>query len=687
MNAPFKWNAPKPIPSINPTVAVDAILKNPQSVLSSLPSDVDHYGSLPALKQALESQKTMMANDNHFDSREMTRIAVSLRKQLKDNPSNSELLPLYDDLEKLTKTYEGIKFHKDGGVLKLVDGGTPYDKYLTDHNIKVPTDVTDTTVAPIGKHVSDVHGTFAGNTAFGTGMDALSTAGLVTSFIPGVGTLGAATTFGADLAKDIEQGGMEQVKENLGSHAINLGFIGLSFFGLGGLKGLLKAGKVGKEALTGIKELGVVANSLRDTEGIKSVALLTDKLGIKSLEDAKEVVKLLGVEKTEEVSRKLTELAPKIADFTDVPKFDKILQGHVETAEALKDATTKVMGSMTLGKVAKKIGSADWEGTLGTIAKTAKYGIAGATAASGISAGVDTFKAIKDDGWEHVKPEDIKRIAMTASLVGNLRQELQTVKAIKNQTTRSISTGDKTVFKIGGEEVEVPGLIPLETTEPKSLIQRGKSIFSKAPTEAEITANTETSRNALRDKLASAYEKAHGVLSPEQKAAINIDKVEHVIGESSGQYILGKGPMSTSSDRGINVRDYNLAKKVLNRNKLLGTESTPIEELKKLKNQAVISTIAPVNIPTPIVTIPPIVVKPPRVYKPGSQKATMAAYKANMQTPPKKKDGGILKFQTPAGPLKNTTLYGGSTVNLDIAPKLAGNLYYGPMKKYTDAKD
>lgn len=157
---------------------------------------------------------------------------------------------------------------KKGGILKAQKGMT-FEEYKKKYSSTVETK-PQTKIK--SQELKDISGTFKGQTKEDNILDAISTAGAVASFIPGVGVVGSSVSAAADLYKDLKDGHVD----DWGTHLLNAGFIGLSAVGLGGVKSLVKienlaakSGKLAKLANFAAKTAG--SSTVRNTARVAAM--------------------------------------------------------------------------------------------------------------------------------------------------------------------------------------------------------------------------------------------------------------------------------------------------------------------------------------------------------------------------------------------------------------------------------
>jgi len=493
--------------------------------------------------------------------------------------------------------------------------------------------------------------TFAGQDTTSTAYDVAGIAGLGASFVPGpTGSIGAGVVMGADIGKILHEEGAN----GLLNHKLDLGldaaFVALSFFGLGGVKSLIKAGQVGMDA-TKIAKLTktaeAISKGIEGTKELEAVGTLT-KAGFNTLEEAKGASALL---KTEKPTAEAIELATKlVGEGKPIEETMKLasqaLDSHIAAAETLKGATTKIIGSQTLGNLAKKATTTNFA----KVATAGKYGLGAFAGQQAISGGVNIYKDWKEDGVKNTNPEDWKKVVMGISFANVLKANAGRMKAITNQAERASVTNDKTAFNLLDSEGklidtgQVKGIIKPDAEPSKSLIERGKSLIGKGtePTKEQA----EASLNNLKNKISSAYKETHGRdLTPEELTQIDTKNLTHSYGQSTGKWTLGTEPKLVTGDRGTDFNDYKLARKHLGEG-VVTDEKSAVEKLQSLKEK--------LPVKTPEIEKTKVVVNPteekevvktttkPKTSKEKVEKVNKVTSKKKVE---KKSEGGILKMQ------------------------------------------
>ena len=239
---------------------------------------------------------------------------------------------------------------KKGGVLKLQSGGSPIDVYLNKY-VRPASAKTSAATAKKGyakSKIGTVGDTLKNMNDPDNFLKVASTAGTVASFIPGVGVVGGAVMTVADLMRDLRDNGKI---DNWGEHGLNLGFTALSAIGLGGLKGVLmgakaiKGAKAGKEAfdlvklLKGADEVAKVSKSAKLGKTVEGLTKLESKVGSKGVETI-----LTKLDEGTKLTRTETSALKQAGFFKGTKTTSKVAttpKGNVDFGKELLGKTTK----------------------------------------------------------------------------------------------------------------------------------------------------------------------------------------------------------------------------------------------------------------------------------------------------------------------------------------------------------
>lgn len=494
-------------------------------------------------------------NDN------LTKQATALKWSLTNDPTvkNNKVLKekIIQILDKYNSYLGGasVMKHKVGGIIKA-QKGIDFKAYQSKLNSAAK--LTEKTA----EGPRDTSGTWKGQTGLENALDVASTAGAVASFIPGVGAIGAGVTTGADLAKDLQDGKID----DWGTHALNLGFVGLSAIGLGGIKTLLKFGKTADKGfdiakvLTKSEKLGKVLTSSEKT-ALQEIAKLSETQGAKTTQ----------------------ELLEKVAKL-DAPKkvlADKVIKEGVEALEVVKNASTPVLGSNSLG-IAKQVIGKGLVNTPELLTKLAsnkfvRKGLRVAGMTPGLMAVPRVASTIYNDGIEYTRPEDFKTMAIAGSIGKTWYQDFKGMRAIERQTTVGTKTNGETTFKLGDKEFSVNKTIDRPKDSKILGLNKDKLPFKN---KEKIAIKNEEIDNKLKDELIATL-KAEGKITEEEVKTLKDLKLSDVnaIHEVKDDLrVLGKGPRNTTGDRTIDTRDYKLAKKYISKYQPKRIATTEINE-------------------------------------------------------------------------------------------------------------
>lgn len=411
---------------------------------------------------------------------------------------------------------------KNGGIIKAQNGtkiqtSKDYLKSLIDQQeVSSPTELEP-------QKYRNTSGTWKGQSAEDNALDAVSIAGDVASFVPGIGAIGAATSMGASFIKDVKDGSVD----NWGTHALNAGFVGLSLIGLGGLKALVKGAQVAKKSAN-IAKIGVQGNKLiRSADEIKDLnkfVKLAEKEGLESADDI--AAKLSG------------KISPD-----DKATYEKGLK--------LIEKLSNRPGSNILTSSAEKLSNFAGTGIGKKVfagAKTAMI-IPGATSLYSIG------KTAANEGIEYTKPSDFRNVAIAGSIGKNWIKDKRIVNAISRQRLPGdvVSEG-KTIVKVGNKNIELKKILSKEELE-KTFFGLNKS---------SVKENNKL-LDSIKDDIISAAKEEGKTITKDQLKNLKYEDV--IIKQSSTSNNLYLGDEFTPTSRGnfIDQRDYELAKKSLDK--------------------------------------------------------------------------------------------------------------------------
>lgn len=301
------------------------------------------------------------------------------------------------------------------------------------------------------------------------GWDTLSLVGTGVSFIPGFGAIGAGAAMGADLINDLKDGHID----HWGQHLLNLGFTGLSLIGLGGLKGIQAAAKIGKTADKAFDAGKVAANIARlgKTEAVSKAVITSAEDALKMAEkigSTEDLLKLSGKLTTAGNLKKLS--SAEKAAIKQLGFEIKPFKGGIGIQQGEKWVTKKVVAEA----VDKAVNSANQIGSVNTLnnaqragkwvrelatktkgnvgkaiqSKAFKTALAAPIAISTVPSAYNIGKNLIEGNADEIQVSDIKNLLMAGSLGRNWFKNAQTARAYKQFTTPKVEVG-KPSLKVG----------------------------------------------------------------------------------------------------------------------------------------------------------------------------------------------------------------------------------------------
>jgi len=342
--------------------------------------------------------------------------------------------------------------YKKGGILKFQDGSIfkEYKKRIEAEKAAAPPKERQFTTP------KDIRGTWKDMGADEKAWRATSIAGAVGSLAPGVGAIGAGTSLVADIMADVVKDGFQASDVFNWNTAFNAGFVGLSLLGLGALKPIMQAGKLGKAASTAKKgtdlaEVLLKSNKFKSSEKITKALGLTDE-GFEGIKALQNFAKKKGIKTTEELVERVGNILKKGADTGKDAKSlitketaTKLEQG-VKALNKIVETANPVMGNLKLGKVAGTLTSAGKTGAVASGNGAVTLGKWAAKAAMVSPLVTDLPKTLYTgvtDGWEYTKPQDIKNIAIGAASTSKLFSRYMNARSIKGKEKHLVEQANK----------------------------------------------------------------------------------------------------------------------------------------------------------------------------------------------------------------------------------------------------
>lgn len=599
------------------------------------PEQYDLKSSIAALKSQLASKTPEYGVSN-------LKLASYLKWSLNHNPEVVKNSKLKAELSDLLADYHGlldskISTKKDGGVL-IAQAGAKFEAYRKSQEAKKQVE------AETPKVMKDIRGTWKDQTDTENALDVASAIGMGASFIPGVGAIGAGVSTIADAIKGATDSNGWEWKDT-GTLAMNLGVVGLSLFGLGGIGALTKAAKASTVGFD-------IAKIAKNASKVEKLLTPAEKLALNSVVD---LSKSVGAKTTAELIAKAT------------PETEKTIKEGLNVLNVLKNSSNPKWGTVGMwGKGLKDGLSVGAEG-VGKVVKS-KYvrePIRLALMAPGVKSGYDIVHTAATDGLEYVKPSDFKDVIATTYLGKMGWKDFKGVRAIERQAIKS-ETKAKNLITFGENNTDVLE-IPTSIKAPK--LDKVVMGIKKDKIEAKnLEKLTEFRAKVIAEAEAQAKKKGE-VLPDDVKEKLNQiteTSLKYVPGSTENTLKLGEHASNVTGNRTKDVRDYNLAKKYLGEQSIVKPtktevpKETPIEVVKKTRKPRVskpISETPPIRQikgPTKSMelmkkTNTPIKEVPEKQYvqpKPATDKHTPAIDRLNASGKTKSKAQTIAKTKT-----------------------------------------
>lgn len=486
-----------------PTEDLQAVLNTARSLLKS---DIDRNTHakisqlLPKLRYVISSAPNTLDREEAYklytQIHEMSKSSENLVRDVKSNfdpnKNNFWKFMLRHSAPGVNSGIRGLKevgWLQKGGVLSREDY---LAKYVT------PTQVEQE--KPIER--KDIRGTLADASP----EQIASMIGAGMSILPGVGAIGATVTTLADLKEDLKDGKIDD-KWN---HFINLGFVGLSAVGLGGLRaaklGLDIAKTTGKTAQLAkvitksddIKDLASAVTKITKVDGklpysaakltdsefklLKSAGIVNPKANINTIAKKGTSDKMLQLLK----KSKETGLTPAVRP-SGLKPFELVKQHAPKRPSALE---REFSGTINLFN---KLKSPD----LSSVSKYGLMGLKGAGLATGAFSAAKVGIGAATDGVEGVQVQDAKN---TLYALGGLRGYIKS-RQLVNQAQHIKKASGKAKFIVGDKKFDVDEAITVPALKKPGGI-KGKVTGKLSDEDVKFNEKTlEEFRKTLSDKL------------------------------------------------------------------------------------------------------------------------------------------------------------------------------------------
>lgn len=604
--------------------------------------------------------------------------AILKREDIKNNDQLKK--QILDTLAQFNMMIGATQVKKNGGILKA-QAGAAFEEYKKKFKPAEPTTTTSTSPA------KDISGTWKDMSSAEKTLRGASMAGVAGSFIPGYGAIGAGVTLLADIGADVVKDGFQPSDILNWNTAANLGFTALSFFGLGGIKALVKGAQtaksvdvVGQTAAKAAKYSKELALTEAETKSLNKVVKLAERVNAKTPE----------------------QLAAKIEELKKITPKTKpeILAGHIKDFEeglnvlnSIAVGATPVAGSLKLGKAAKAVATA-----LPKSEKLAKYATTAAKAGfvgSGLMALPSIISTTSKEGIEYTRPEDWQRVLMGASVGSSWMKDIRGIKALQRQAVIETTGPGSTTFKLGNENVTLNQVIE----KPK--LHNERIPFSGA--KSKNSAATEKFKNEVINAAKSEGKE----ITKEQLANLSLSDFTSKRGVTTTGFEVPAAPKATSRGRMQDVKDWELAKKYIDKygikfktsNTKEFREPLPIRSTDKWRSlneekaniqKEIANAKKPINVKklpgdieqrkawaatfkTTNKGVESTIAKKERILK------SLENYRKLASRKPSKKSGGLIKkFATPDGELQLGSI---NPKSYERQPTVAGYLPFNPIPK------
>lgn len=549
-------------------------------------------------------------------------------------------------------TTEGFSFKKGGvldslqkrGILKAQKGlSMPISEYLEKYGGKKEEKKTKENEEKTP--VKDITGTLKDMDA----LDAGSLAATGVSFIPGIGAIGGLALTGIDIARGIRDD--ESVGNIVGETLLNLGFTAASLFGFGGLRMLKVASKATKatdkvldtaKALKNIKKLEKIGGATNDaTKLVKGVGSASKKLGKETLEEFGERIaksnpkKLLP--KDIEILKDLGITVRKNGAFVqEIPGTVGKTLKKSSVKDIIKGAKEATLSFQTLqtGAYAQELNAISKAARAALKSKPVKTGLkAGMIGAVGIPAlksSVNIVGDVKEGGFGNIEVGDLQRVMVVSSLGKQTWRNIKDAKAVRRFTKPTDIIEDSFTLKAGKKEftLEKSLEVPSKIKSIKSPIKGKYKPEQIKEFKKELKASGITEKNDVKEILKRLEQKGDVVVVTNK-------------GTQSGLQ------MDVTPDKfsGTGASDFIRAKKALSRG-LTSSGSTGLWRLNPAKVAKVKNLRSRLNkIDSDLENVAQGTTQFKNLQK---QQTSLISELIETQS---LKEGGVLKFQTPASPL------------------------------------
>lgn len=498
------------------------------------------YNTMDELNNNIDLVATKLQGSdeiNASDKQQFYDVIAHLKYIVKNTNNHQEKV---DALKKLSGLNEALKQQnivlKTGGIIKA-QSGIKFNAYLDKYAKSSAIPVENTQISkPKSRDISSL---VRGSSNLDKAILATN-AGMLAPGWVGIGSGLAATGLEAYKGATDSDG---WTWGDTGNLALNLGLSAAAFLGFGGLKGLTKGAKLGKEAL----EAGKIAKEAEVGKEALSLGK-AEKFAGKEVKNSMNELKVFAEQ---------NKIPATVAEIQKAAVNNSAIQGHLGTVLGF---TEKIAKSPSF--LPKLTMSA--ERTLGLVDKVGKVAVVGNTAVN-LGGAVDATKKILSGNIADLSLEDVNSLTAVA-FGGKTATHIGKMKIAKKYgTVPNTTTKDKLIVKVNDEEIPI---------DDASLIKKFKQ-FTVLPKSKK--ANKAELEKAFLDKI-NAGKKPEDVIKAEQLGKIRFEKATAGDYSLREDYDLDKN--LSLQEKGIKwAKKYNIAepKKVTEIEKSKTSETKPIE--------------------------------------------------------------------------------------------------------------
>jgi hypothetical protein len=441
--------------------------------------------NLLALKNILEDLRFRMNSAASYIERERAfDLYQSILEDFSDKGDLAKLIigatanaPIVEKLNSARPPQGSLLFKKKGGVLKAQEGTklSP-EEFVSKYGKK------DSGTKSSGG-IKDIRGTFSDASA----LDIASAISTGVSMIPVVGAVGGATTMGLDILRDVKEA---DGKVNWGTHLGNTAFVGLSLFGLGGLRALKLAAK-GAKAADAVLDAGKAAMNAQKMTKAGAISPEVQK----SVEGISKTIKKLGTSNLDEYLKKLKTVNTKTLTSTEKSVLENFgmtvrKNGSIQVSNSGKtlsraEAVKKIEEAKDVTLGLQTINTSQWAPEMAMIQKgwdktikspIGRYAIPVGLGAVPVIKGVQILPRMledyRDGGFGNINIDDAKSMMLLTGIGAQSYKNIKTASAVKKFTSPASTTASKHVLKVGDKKLSLEKEIVLPKKSGKPFAKK-----------------------------------------------------------------------------------------------------------------------------------------------------------------------------------------------------------------------